>query len=48
MKASFADKIPVLVSGALGKMGSEVIKAVLSSKDYELVSAIDTSPDKQG
>ena len=40
--------IPVLVAGALGKMGSEVIKAINSSNDYELVGAIDNLKDKEG
>ena len=33
--------IPVLVSGALGRMGSEVVNTVLNSADCELVAAID-------
>ena len=33
--------IPVLVSGALGKMGREVINSVLNSSDLKLVGAID-------
>ena len=33
--------IPVLVSGALGRMGREVVNTVLNSKDCELVAAID-------
>ncbi len=41
-------KIPVLVAGALGKMGSEVIKAISSSNDFFLVAAIDTNPNKEG
>jgi len=40
--------IPVLVAGALGRMGSEVIKAINSSKDYELVAAIDNQKEKEG
>ena len=40
--------IPVLVAGALGRMGSEVIKAINSSNDYELVGAIDSQKDKEG
>ena len=32
--------IPVLVSGALGRMGSEVVNTVLNSTDCELVAAI--------
>ena len=33
--------IPVLVSGALGRMGSEVVNTVLNSRECELVAAID-------
>ena len=40
--------IPVVVAGALGRMGSEVIKALNSSNDYELVGAIDNVKEKQG
>lgn len=40
--------IPVVVSGALGRMGSQVIKALQGQPDLKLVGAIDTSPDKQG
>jgi len=40
--------IPVLVAGALGKMGSEVIKAINCSNDYELVGAIDNQKEKEG
>ena len=29
------------ITGALGKMGKEVVKAVLNSKDIELTAAID-------
>ena len=45
-----SDKLPiqVLVAGALGKMGSEVIKAINSSNDYELVGAIDNQKEKEG
>jgi len=35
--------IPVVVAGALGRMGVEVIKAIHSSQDVELVGAIDTA-----
>jgi 4-hydroxy-tetrahydrodipicolinate reductase len=35
------EKIKVLVSGACGKMGQEVIKAVLKDGDLTLVSAVD-------
>ncbi len=41
-------KIPVLVSGALGKMGSEVVNTVLNSSDCELVAAIDTNKKNIG
>ena len=41
-------QIPVLVAGALGRMGSEVIKAINSSNDYELVGAIDNQKEKEG
>ena len=40
--------IQVLVAGALGRMGSEVIKAISSSNDFELVSAIDNQREKEG
>ena len=45
---SQTQSIPVLVAGALGRMGSEVIRAVSSSKDCELVGAIDNQKDKEG
>jgi 4-hydroxy-tetrahydrodipicolinate reductase len=34
-------KIKVLVNGAAGKMGREVIKAVSAENDLELVGAVD-------
>ena len=40
--------IPVLVSGALGRMGSEVISTVLNSPDCELVAAIDKNKFNNG
>ncbi len=40
--------IPVLVSGALGRMGSEVVKTVLNSTDCELVAAIDINKKNNG
>ena len=40
--------IPVVVAGALGRMGAEVIKAVHSSKDSVIVGAIETSSDLEG
>ena len=40
--------IPVLVSGALGRMGREVINSVLNSHDCELVAAIDNDEKNNG
>jgi 4-hydroxy-tetrahydrodipicolinate reductase len=40
--------IPVVVNGAVGKMGREVIKAVASAEDMILVGAVDRHPDYQG
>jgi 4-hydroxy-tetrahydrodipicolinate reductase len=40
--------IPVVVAGALGRMGAEVIRAVVASPDCRLVAAIDTTPDREG
>ena len=39
--------IPVVVNGAAGKMGREVIKAVSEAPDMDLVGAINTSPEHQ-
>ena len=40
--------IPVVVAGALGRMGAEVIKAVVGAEDCSLVGAIDNTPGKEG
>jgi 4-hydroxy-tetrahydrodipicolinate reductase len=40
--------IPVVVAGALGRMGAEVVKAVLAAPDCRLVGAIDTTPGLEG
>ena len=40
--------IPVLVSGALGKMGREVLSAVTKSKNCKLVSAVDLNEKFNG
>ena len=40
--------IPVLVSGALGRMGSEVVNAVLNSAECKLVGAIDIDKKNNG
>lgn len=40
--------IPVVIIGAAGKMGREVVKAVAQAPDMNLVGAIDTTPEHQG
>lgn len=40
--------IPVLINGAAGKMGREVIKAVALAEDMKLVGAIDRNPEHFG
>ena len=40
--------IPVIVNGAAGKMGREVIKALAQASDLILMGAIDTTPEHQG
>jgi 4-hydroxy-tetrahydrodipicolinate reductase len=40
--------IPVVVNGAAGKMGREVIKAVSGSPDMMLVGAVDRNPQYRG
>ena len=40
--------IPVVVNGAAGKMGREVIKAVASAEDMMLVGAVDHNPELLG
>ena len=40
--------VPVLVSGALGKMGREVIDVVTKSNDCELVAAVDLDKESNG
>jgi 4-hydroxy-tetrahydrodipicolinate reductase len=40
--------IPVVVNGALGKMGREVIKAVANAPDMVLVGAVDINPNYLG
>ena len=41
-------QIPVVVAGALGRMGAEVIRAVNGAEDCTLVGAIDNTPGKEG
>ena len=43
-----AGPVPVVVAGALGRMGAEVVKAVRDAVDCSLVGAIDTSPGREG
>jgi 4-hydroxy-tetrahydrodipicolinate reductase len=40
--------IPVIINGAAGKMGREVVKAVAQASDMVLMGALDTSPEHQG
>lgn len=40
--------IPVVVNGAAGKMGREVVKAIAGAADMTLVGAVDRNPDIQG
>ncbi len=40
--------IPVLVSGALGRMGSEVVNSILNSTECKLVAAIDINKKNNG
>jgi len=47
-QAPSAKPISVVVAGALGRMGAEVIKAVVGASDCQLVGAIDTTPGKEG
>jgi 4-hydroxy-tetrahydrodipicolinate reductase len=42
------DFIPVVINGAAGKMGREVVKAVAQAPDMNLMGAIDTSAEHQG
>jgi 4-hydroxy-tetrahydrodipicolinate reductase len=43
-----APPIAVVVAGALGRMGAEVVKAVTAAPDCRLTGAIDTTPGKEG
>ena len=45
---AMSSQIPVVVAGALGRMGAEVIRAVVGSEDCTLVGAIDNTPGKEG
>ncbi|MEM8809026.1 MAG: 4-hydroxy-tetrahydrodipicolinate reductase, partial [Cyanobacteria bacterium P01_G01_bin.38] len=41
-------KIPVVVNGATGKMGREIIKAVAQADDLQLVGAVNKNPALAG
>ncbi len=43
-----AAPIPVVVAGALGRMGAEVVRTVRDAPDCRLVAAVDTSPGREG
>ena len=43
-----AGPVHVVVVGALGRMGAEVVKTVQAAPDCQLVGAIDTTPGKEG
>lgn len=43
-----ANPIPVVVNGAAGKMGREVIRAIAQASDMTLVGALDHSPEMLG
>ena len=48
MNASAGTPISVVVAGALGRMGAEVIRAVVAADDCRLVGAVDTTPGREG
>lgn len=43
-----AGRIPVVVNGATGKMGREIVKAVSQSPDMNLIGVLARNPDYQG
>ena len=47
-QAAASKPISVVVAGALGRMGAEVIKTVVAAADCQLVGAVDTTPGKEG
>ena len=48
MTAKSQNSVPVIVTGALGRMGREVVKALKKSQGFTLVGAIDTDQTKEG
>ena len=47
-QAPASKPLSVVVAGALGRMGAEVIKTVVAAADCQLVGAVDTTPGKEG
>lgn len=43
-----SELIPVVINGAAGKMGREVIKAIAAAEDMMLVGAVDSNPQYRG
>ncbi len=43
-----ANLIPVVINGAAGKMGREVVKAVAAAEDMEIIAAVDKNPNVMG
>ncbi|MBT9310594.1 4-hydroxy-tetrahydrodipicolinate reductase [Leptothoe kymatousa] len=41
-------QIPVVVNGAMGRMGCEIVKAIAAADDMKLVGAIDRKPEAVG
>ncbi|MEM9977530.1 MAG: 4-hydroxy-tetrahydrodipicolinate reductase [Cyanobacteria bacterium P01_D01_bin.2] len=40
--------IPVVVNGAMGRMGREIVKAIAAADDIQLVGAVDRNPEAMG
>ncbi|MEM1255162.1 MAG: 4-hydroxy-tetrahydrodipicolinate reductase [Cyanobacteria bacterium P01_H01_bin.21] len=41
-------QIPVVVNGAMGRMGREIVKAIAGADDMQLVGAVDRKPEAEG
>ena len=48
MGSTLKPQISVVVAGALGRMGAEVVRAVHAAPDCELTGAVDNTPGKEG
>ena len=48
MQQKSSNSIPVVVAGALGKMGKQVIRTIHLSTDFNLVGAVDKTPGSEG